>query len=400
MELVLATRNPDKIREIKKILGDLGIEILTFEDFPQFPKIKEDGSTLRENALLKAKEATKFTGKLSLADDSGLEVEWLGGAPGIYSSRFAGENASYEDNNRKLLSLLKNVPEPKRKATFRCVIAICRPVGSRIKDKLVEGVCQGKITTHPRGKAGFGYDPVFQPEGLDKTFAEIPLEEKNKISHRARALNKAREILQQIIKKKNKILIGLTGNICTGKSTVADYFEKWGVKVIKADEIGHKVLEREDVKAALSQAFGKEILNFQDRILRERIRKVAFSDHDKLKKLNALLHPLIKEEIWRILTGGNYKIVVIEAALIFEAGWDFFMDKIIVVYCSREKQLERIKKKTNLSFEEIQGILRAQLSQEEKIKKADFIISNDEDFAHLEASSRQILDDIFKEIRG
>ncbi|MCD6082877.1 XTP/dITP diphosphatase [Candidatus Aerophobetes bacterium] len=195
MELVVATRNKDKVREIKELLSDLKVRILTHEDFPNFPSVVEDGKSLKENALKKARAIAKFTGKLALADDSGLEVEALGGAPGVFSSRFAGENATYEDNNQKLLSLLKGVPPEKRGAVFRCVIAIIDPEGREV---VVEGVCRGRITEKPKGKEGFGYDPVFEPEGSERTFAQMSLEEKNRISHRAKALKKAKEALRKL----------------------------------------------------------------------------------------------------------------------------------------------------------------------------------------------------------
>ncbi|MCD6232004.1 RdgB/HAM1 family non-canonical purine NTP pyrophosphatase [Candidatus Aerophobetes bacterium] len=193
MEVVIATQNLDKIKEIKELLEDLKIKIFTFHDFSGFPKI-EEGDNLRDNALLKARTIAKFTGKISLADDTGLEVKVLGGIPGAFSSRFAGRNASYEDNNRKLLSLLKGIPWEKRDAIFRCVIAITDPQN---REAVVEGVCEGKIVEDLRGSQGFGYDPLFQPKGFKKTFAEISLKEKNRISHRGKALRKAREVLKK-----------------------------------------------------------------------------------------------------------------------------------------------------------------------------------------------------------
>lgn len=195
-ELVLATRNEDKIREIKEILKNLNLRILTYRDFPSFPRVKEDGKTLEENALKKAREVARVCGKVSLADDSGLEVEALEGKPGIFSSRFAGEGCTYEDNTRKLLKLMEKISPEKRGATFRCVICISDPEGKCI---LLEGKCKGKITLKPRGKGGFGYDPVFLPQGQRLTFAEMSPEEKNRISHRARALKKAKEILKNIL---------------------------------------------------------------------------------------------------------------------------------------------------------------------------------------------------------
>lgn len=197
MKLVLATNNKDKIREMKNLLDGMGIEILTSADFENFPEIEETGDTLEENAILKARGIYKFTGLPALADDSGLEVDYLNGAPGVYSSRFAGEDCTYDDNNRKLLIELKGVPEAKRTARFRCVIAIC--FGESESDTTtVDGSADGFITEEKATDIhGFGYDPVFFYPPLGKTFAEITLEEKNKISHRGLALMRAKKILSQ-----------------------------------------------------------------------------------------------------------------------------------------------------------------------------------------------------------
>lgn len=187
-KIVLATRNPGKAAEIKKILS--GFELITLDAFPEAPEVEETGATLEENALLKASETAKHTGLLSMADDSGLEVESLGGRPGVRSARFAGENATYEDNNRLLLKLLED--EDNRRARFRCVIAVCGPSRPHLT---AEGVCEGSITARPRGRGGFGYDPVFLVNGMDKTFAELSADEKNALSHRAKALKEMRNIL-------------------------------------------------------------------------------------------------------------------------------------------------------------------------------------------------------------
>lgn len=186
--IVLATKNPDKAAEIRKILA--GLELLTLDEFAGAPEVEETGGTLEENAVLKAEEIAKHTGLFSLADDSGLEVEALGGRPGVRSARFAGENADYGDNNRLLLKLMEG--ENNRRARFRCVIAVCGPSRPPIT---VEGVCTGRITTGPRGSGGFGYDPVFLIDGTDKTFAELSMDEKNALSHRAEALRKIRSRL-------------------------------------------------------------------------------------------------------------------------------------------------------------------------------------------------------------
>lgn len=192
MRLVLATNNPHKVREIKALLSDLGVEILTPNDFPNFPELKEEGSTLKDNAISKAKPTCEFTGLPSLADDTGLEVEALAGAPGVRSARFAGDDVNYDENNRKLLSLLDGLPKEKRGAAFRCVVAIASP---EVEVTTVEGRAEGFITQAPRGKGGFGYDPIFYFPPLGKTFAELSPAEKNRVSHRAEALKNAKKLL-------------------------------------------------------------------------------------------------------------------------------------------------------------------------------------------------------------
>ena len=188
-KLALATQNKNKIKEIKKILG----KNFKFVQLYKFPKIVENGKTLEENAIKKAKAIFKITKTTTLADDSGLEVAALGGRPGVYSARFAGKNCNYSDNNKKLLKLLSNVPYKKRKAKFRTVVAIIFPDG---KLKTVEGVVSGYIATHPKGSNGFGYDPVFYYPKLKKTFAQLTIVQKNRISHRAIAFKKAKKILR------------------------------------------------------------------------------------------------------------------------------------------------------------------------------------------------------------
>lgn len=192
MQLVLATKNKDKIREIKHLLEELPVTIMTFEDFLDFPDIDETGETLEENAVLKARGIAEFTGIAALADDSGLEVDALGGAPGVYSSRYAGPGCTYDDNNRKLLKELEGVPKEKRTARFRTVIAIA---WDENKVDTVEGTVEGIIAGQKAGRDGFGYDPVFFYPPAGKTFAEMTLVEKNKVSHRGKALVKALELL-------------------------------------------------------------------------------------------------------------------------------------------------------------------------------------------------------------
>ena len=198
LKIVLATRNKDKIREIKQALKGLNIDVLMLDQFPDVPEVIEDGATIKANALKKAKVVSESTQLLALADDTGLEVDYLKGQPGVYSSRFAGEDATYDDNCRKLLSLMEGVPWEQRTARFRCVIAI---VGPGI-EKLVQGTCEGFIIDEKRGKQGFGYDPLFYVPQYNQTFAEMPLALKNEISHRGVALKQGRKILQQMIEGK------------------------------------------------------------------------------------------------------------------------------------------------------------------------------------------------------
>lgn len=194
-DIIIATGNKNKVEEIKNILKDLKIKVYPMTDFSSYPKTIEDGKTLQENASKKAKEAALFFNKWAIADDTGLEVEYLKGEPGIYSARYAGENCSYDDNNKKLLSLLEGIPIENRKAQFRCVIAISSPKG---EIRLAEGKIFGIIAETLKGSNGFGYDPLFFIEEENKTFAELSSERKNLISHRAKALQKAKDILKQI----------------------------------------------------------------------------------------------------------------------------------------------------------------------------------------------------------
>jgi XTP/dITP diphosphohydrolase len=192
-QLVLATRNADKVTEIRNILKLGNDELMSLLDFPQVPEIEETGSTILENALIKAREAFRLTHLPCLADDTGLEVDSLGGAPGVHSSRFAGENMSYADNVRKLLSLMQGIPSEKRSARFRCVVVL----KDRSREEWIEGVCEGVILNELLGDGGFGYDPVFFVPEMGKTFAEMTLEEKNNISHRGKAFRKMAELLKK-----------------------------------------------------------------------------------------------------------------------------------------------------------------------------------------------------------
>ena len=183
--LLLATHNKGKIREIASLLNSPRIEVMSLFDFPHLPETVEDGLTLKDNARKKALEAARATGLHVLADDSGLEVRALQGAPGVLSARFAGENCSYEDNNRKLLALLGDIPAEERQARFRTVLCFASPEG---KTLFSEGELDGRISSGTRGVNGFGYDPVFEIPPYHKTLAELPLTVKNEMSHRSRAL--------------------------------------------------------------------------------------------------------------------------------------------------------------------------------------------------------------------
>lgn len=199
--IVIASRNQGKITEFRELLKDLPVEILTLADFPSIPEVQETGSSFRENALLKARAVTAATGLIALADDSGLEVDYLGGAPGVYSSRYAGPAHDDGANNRKLLAALEGVPLHQRTARFRCVIAITTPEGG---EYFSEGACEGRIALAPRGEGGFGYDPLFLVPSLGKTFAELGPEVKNRISHRAQAMRNARDLLARILGKRGE----------------------------------------------------------------------------------------------------------------------------------------------------------------------------------------------------
>ena len=195
MKIVLSTHNRDKEKELQDSLRGLDVEIQTLSEYSNVGEIEETGTTLLENSLLKARTVFAKTGHPAIADDTGLEVDALDGGPGIYSARFAGLNATYEDNLNKLLSLIEDIPEEKRSARFRTVISFV----DGDQEFWTEGHIDGRITEFPRGNAGFGYDPVFYIPQLEKTFAELSTEEKNKISHRGIALQKLRKILVNVL---------------------------------------------------------------------------------------------------------------------------------------------------------------------------------------------------------
>jgi XTP/dITP diphosphohydrolase len=196
LEVVIATRNEGKLREIQDILAPLGLKIMSLKDFPGIREIVEDGASFGENAAKKAREVSRQTGRLAIADDSGLVVDALQGRPGVFSSRYGGEGATDREKCQKLLGEMSGVPEEKRKASFVCALALATP---REDVEIVEGKCCGRIAFAPRGKSGFGYDPIFFLPKLGKTMAEIDPAVKNRISHRARALEKLKTILARFL---------------------------------------------------------------------------------------------------------------------------------------------------------------------------------------------------------
>ena len=188
MKLLLATHNQHKVTEIRQIFQSAGLELISVAEMPGLPQeIEEDADTFEGNALKKARALCQASGLWTLADDSGLEVAALGNAPGVHSARYAGPDCVTGENNRKLLRELEGVAD--RRARFRCAIALCSPDG---REWTVDGSCAGRIIDAPRGGAGFGYDPLFVPDGYEQTFAELGPETKNRISHRANALKRAK----------------------------------------------------------------------------------------------------------------------------------------------------------------------------------------------------------------
>ena len=193
--IIAASRNRHKIEEIEAITEKFGMKIVSRDDagLPR-TEIEEDGETFEENSLKKAREIMELSGQITIADDSGLMVESLGGAPGVFSARFAGEDCSDEKNNEKLLSLLENIPYKERRAKFVSVITMVWPDGEILSAR---GECEGHIIDAPAGENGFGYDPLFVPEGYQRTFAQMTQEEKNRISHRAKALKELERLLSE-----------------------------------------------------------------------------------------------------------------------------------------------------------------------------------------------------------
>jgi XTP/dITP diphosphohydrolase len=192
--IVLATNNPHKIRELKALLADLKVEIATLSELPSAPELREDGPTFRDNALQKARAVHAASGLPAVADDSGLEVFYLNSRPGVLSARYAGVNTTDERNNEKLLAEMRGVAPRRRRAQFRAFTAFVD--GAR--EIVTEGVCPGRLGESPRGTNGFGYDPIFLPDGFARTYAELSAEEKNQISHRAKAIGLLKEALKSL----------------------------------------------------------------------------------------------------------------------------------------------------------------------------------------------------------
>jgi XTP/dITP diphosphohydrolase len=190
--LNVATGNPDKVQEFQNVLGD--VELRSLKDFPELAEPVEDGDSLEENALIKARALFNHCGELSIADDTGLMVDALNGEPGVFSARWAGEDCSYSDNVQKMIREIADVPKDKRQARFETVIAIVGPDGL---EALIKGVCRGVILDEARGQGGFGYDPVFYVAEFDKTFAEMTMDEKSQVSHRGKAVRALKSWLEQ-----------------------------------------------------------------------------------------------------------------------------------------------------------------------------------------------------------
>lgn len=197
-KLLLATTNKGKIREYATLLGGLPVEVVTLAEVGIEADVKETGATIAENAVLKATEYARRSGLLTLADDSGLEVDALGGEPGPRSARYAGQGVSDEERNRFLLKKLERVPGERRTARFRCVIAVATPEGGV---RTAEGTCEGIVAREPRGSNGFGYDPIFSIPSLGRHMAELALDQKNRVSHRGKAMAAARALVKEAVRQ-------------------------------------------------------------------------------------------------------------------------------------------------------------------------------------------------------
>ena len=202
MHIVLATRNQHKKQELIALLRGLDITIRTLDDFPEAPEVVEDGATCEANAMKKAVEVARYTGLTAVADDTGLEVDALGGRPGVFAARYAGEQATYEDNCRKLLHELQGIPAERRSGRFVTVAAIATPDGKQMS---ATGVLEGVIAEEPTGSHGFGYDPVFVLPEYGQTLAQLSPEVKNRISHRARAFTQAKTLLEQLMAEQTSV---------------------------------------------------------------------------------------------------------------------------------------------------------------------------------------------------
>ena len=199
IQLLVATTNPGKFAEVEAYLKQLPLEVLSLKSLERYPEVDEDGATFEENALKKARTLAEFSGLLTLADDSGLEVDALNGAPGIYSARYSGAEGNDEKNNEKLLHELRQVPEEKRAARFVCALALCDPRGGDMKSWTVRQSCEGRIGFEFKGANGFGYDPLFFYPPFGKTFGEIDRATKATVSHRGKALKNLAELLPTVI---------------------------------------------------------------------------------------------------------------------------------------------------------------------------------------------------------
>lgn len=199
MELLVATTNAGKLAEIEAVLENIPVKVISLSSLADWPKVAEDGKTFEENALKKACALADFSAMPTLADDSGLEVEALGGAPGVHSARYSGEDADDARNNEKLLQALAGLPQEQRQARFVCVLALCLPASGARREWLFRAECEGWIAFEPRGKNGFGYDPVFFYPPLGRTFGEIDRETKGRFSHRGKALAKLKQALPSVL---------------------------------------------------------------------------------------------------------------------------------------------------------------------------------------------------------
>ncbi|TMB64476.1 MAG: XTP/dITP diphosphatase [Deltaproteobacteria bacterium] len=199
IKLLVATTNPGKFAEVKDFLRQLPLEVLSLSDLATWPKIIEDGATFEENALKKARSLAEYSGYLTLADDSGLEVDALNGAPGIYSARYCGEEGNDKKNNEKLMHELREISEEKRTGRFVCALALCAPKSHGMKEWTVRDSCEGRISFELKGENGFGYDPLFFYPSLGKTFGEIDRAIKATVSHRGKALKKLAEMLPSLV---------------------------------------------------------------------------------------------------------------------------------------------------------------------------------------------------------